>query len=108
MLVRVDRADKIWPGNTEQVPVQSVGPKVVATCESRCVSLIALAKQIAAMPAGVDEAAELAVFAAHNEVGLVEYSILLPVSRSGQLVHSSRDLPHAHPDCFALALLKVG
>ena len=66
----------------------------------------ALAQHVAAMPAGIDEAAQLFVLAPHDDEGLIEDLIHLPVPDLGQVVDSAHDLPHPHPDRFPLTLLK--
>lgn len=48
--------------------------------------------------AGVHEAADLVVLTAHDEVGLIEDLVLLPVAGLGQIVAPADHLPDFHPN----------
>ncbi len=64
-----------------------------------------LAEGIAAMPAGVDEAAQLLVLAPpHDQEGLVVELVFHPVADLGQVVDPAGDLPRLHPDRRALTV----
>ena len=47
------------------------------------------------------------VLAPHDDEGLVEDLVHLPVAELGQVVGTAHDLPHPHPDRFPLPLLRI-
>ena len=65
----------------------------------------ARAQHVAAVATGVDEAAQLAVLAPDDDVGLVEDLVLLPVPGLGKLIGAAHYLPGPHPDLLSLTLL---
>ena len=98
----VDRAVEIRPGDRQALSIQPVRPVMVGAGEARGIAA-ALAKGIAAMPAGVDEAADFPVASTDDNVGLVEQPVFDPVARFGNFLGASGDMPHPHPQIFALA-----
>ena len=101
----VEAARTLLAQQSLEPAVEVVGPQVVLAQESALgVAGAALADRIAAVPAGVDEAAQLLVLAPHDEEGLVVDLVFLPVADLGQVVDAACDLPRLHPDRLALAL----
>ena len=87
----VEVADEIGAGDATQAALKVVGPEVVRADEAVPVLPVSLATQhVAAMSAGVDEPAEHAVLAAHDEERLVVDRVLLPVAGVGDLVDAGR------------------
>ena len=105
VVVLVDLARKVFPQDAAQFPFEVIRPQVVLTQEASLdVPSSSAAQSVSAMPAGVDETAQLVILAANDDEGLVEDLILLPVTDFGQLVDATGDLPHPHPDRLALTL----
>lgn len=59
------------------------------------------AQHVAAVPAGIDKCAKPLVLAAHDDVGLVEDLVLLPIAGLGQLIDPTDHLPDFLPDRIA-------
>src|SRR5262245_37838275 len=57
-------------GRRDQLALVRIGPAVIGAAEHRLVAALAMADEIGAMPAAVEEDAKLAVLAAHQDDGL--------------------------------------
>ena len=90
----VDRADEIRACNTHQTTVEAIRPEMVGAGEAtvRMAGFFAT-EHIAAMAAGVDEAANFAVVTAHDHVGLIVEVVEFPVAIIGQLSDATGFLP---------------
>ena len=97
----------LCPGQPRQLAVEAIGPQVIGAGEAARVALFLGAQDVAAMAAGIDEAPDHAVLAAHDQVGLVEQRIDLPVAALGKFVGTPDDLPDLAPDLLALAFLNL-
>ena len=83
-----------------QAAVEVVGPGVVGADELPCRAAVFEADARAAVPADVGEGADLPVFPAHQNHGLVEQVEQHVVARAGDFVGQPSEVPFAHHHRF--------